>query len=309
MAPAKGLTTAAAIAVVADEDHPAFPNNPMVGEDVRYDFFISYASPDIVAAEDLCQRLAGRRVFFARKTIAPGAEFDLELASALNASATIVILISHRSGEAFYERAEIARAIGRYRADKTCVRLVPVYLNGIAAMDLPFVGLELVQGLDAATLGMEGVAAALLTDPGSPIEAATHPEIEGPARPSHSVALIRGVPPGGVVGADLIRRELIEAFALAIPNTQAALAVVEANALLVEAAPDEVDVGVIRHIDLPDPATVPPFTFWIAAFNQARLHGPRMIAALLLSLPDDRYSTSARTQRDRLIHILRRSPS
>src|SRR5690242_10097276 len=101
----------------------AQPRDPMVGEPVCYDFFISYASPDSANAEDLCRRLSGRRVFFARKTLAAGAEFDLELASALNASATIVILISQRSAEAFYERAEIARAIGRYRADKTCVRL------------------------------------------------------------------------------------------------------------------------------------------------------------------------------------------
>jgi len=268
---------------------------PLAGDD--YDFFISYASADATAAEQLYDALAGKRVFFAKRSIRHGEEWDAALAAALHRSRTIVILISSHSTEAFYERAEIARAIGLYRSDKSRFRLVPVYLDGVPpVVDLPFVGLELIQGLDAVALnGMSGVAAALVD--GSPTAPAT-PVVRT------RIDIIRQCPRGGVVDTNLIRGDLIAAFAAAIPSAQASLAIVDANALVVEAAPDDSDVGVIRHIDLPDPATATPFSFWIAAFNQARLHGPRMVAALLLSLPEHKYPPSALAQRNHLLQAL-----
>jgi hypothetical protein len=269
-----------------------------VSSNEEYDFFISHASADTAAAEELYEQLAQKRVFFARRSIAHGEEFDAALASALSRSRTIVILISRHSHEAFYERAEIARAIGLYRADKTRFRLVPVYLDGVPPIvDLPFIGLETIQGLDAIKLnGMAGIAAALLD---SRVPAPTAPHVV-----KTRVELVQACASGGVVSANLIRSELITAFATAIPATQASLAIVDANALVVEAAPDDADVGVIRHIDLPDPSAVPPFSFWIAAFNQARLHGPRMVAAMLLSLEERKYSPAALAQRDHLLCTL-----
>lgn len=119
----------------------------------KYDFFIAHAGPDTPAAENLHGLLTpSARVFLDSKTLLPGDDWDRELALAQQESLITVVLISSRSGEAYYQREEIAAAISMAREDKESHRVVPVYLEEISANEVPY-GLRIKHGLSVVRNG------------------------------------------------------------------------------------------------------------------------------------------------------------
>ncbi len=105
----------------------------------EYDFFIAHAGPDTDAAEELYNLLLpGARVFLDSKTLLPGDDWDRELALAQKDSLISVVMISSRSGDAYYQREEIAAAISMAREDKKRHRVVPVYLEEISGDEVPY---------------------------------------------------------------------------------------------------------------------------------------------------------------------------
>jgi|SRR5579864_31417 len=130
---------------------------------MKYDFFIAYASPDKVAAEELSWQLQDldRIVFLDKDGIVPGANWDLELSDALDRSQVVIVLVSSHSAQAHYQRDEIARAIARSRENPDAVKVVPVMLPGAVPARLPY-GLSTVQSINAnAAGGMKRVAKTL----------------------------------------------------------------------------------------------------------------------------------------------------
>jgi WD40 repeat protein len=127
----------------------------------RYDFFIAYAGPDRQAAEQLSDLLQERSVpFLDCRVLQFGDDWDRELALAQRQSGITVVLISSRTGDAFYEREEIAAAIALARRDPQGHRVVPVYLDTSA--EVPY-GLRLKHSMHvSATYPLEAVAGELL---------------------------------------------------------------------------------------------------------------------------------------------------
>lgn len=113
-----------------------------------WDVFIAHAGPDIPVAEQLYEHLKAKvRVFLDSRCLRLGDDWDRELADAQKASLVTVVLVSANTGSAYYQREEIATAIGMVRKDKDAHRVVPIYVGeaGVEA-SVPY-GLRLKHGL------------------------------------------------------------------------------------------------------------------------------------------------------------------
>jgi TIR domain len=96
----------------------------------RWDFFISHAGADSQAAKILYETLRlHSRVFSDKECIKYGDDWDTELAHAQKASQITVVLISHKTEAAYYQREEIAAALDMARRDKEGHRVVPIFLS------------------------------------------------------------------------------------------------------------------------------------------------------------------------------------
>ena len=133
------------------------------GITLRFDFFIAHAGPDAPLAEELNKSLAPHsKVFLDSRDLLAGDDWDHELASAQRSSLVTVVLVSSRSGVAYYQREEIAAAISMARKDKDSHRVVPVYVEETASSDVPY-GLRIKHALSIARDGgPAGVAGELL---------------------------------------------------------------------------------------------------------------------------------------------------
>ncbi len=265
-----------------------------------WDFFLAHAHRDAERAREL-HRLLGQEysVFLDRACIEPAEDWSSILPRAQQESKVTVALISGRLDSAHYAREEIQRGIALNRAYPSHHRIVPVYLDGKPPIgeEIPY-GLWLLEDLDVVRDGgLEGVAARLRE-----MLNGRSSEWAMKVEPAH---VLHAYPRGPLVAAHWIRSSLIEAFADLIRPRQAGQMIAEANAFRAEANPGDAAVTHIRVIDLPDPLAVPPRDFWTAVFTEARLHGPRMLAALILSVPPDRMHRTAAEEREALLRRLR----
>lgn len=127
----------------------------------RYDFFIAHAGPDREAAERLFDLLQERSApFLDSRMLKPGDDWDHELARAQQQSRITIVLVSPRTGDAFYEREEIAAAVSLARKNPEGHRVVPMYLD--ASAEAPY-GLRLKHALHvSAGYPLEAAARDLL---------------------------------------------------------------------------------------------------------------------------------------------------
>ena len=269
-----------------------------VAEDT-WDVFVSYASPDIEHARALSSALQPDfHVFLDEESVPLGLPFDQALVDALNSSRVTVVLISQQSRQAFYQREEVVRAIARMRRTGGAHRVVPVYLDGpVPAAELaPVVGVALLHGLSLAVDGLPRVAArlrALLAEAGT---------VAPPVPPAHP---LHEFPAWGYVESHRIRRVLIDAVAERYSDATAALIVQGANEMRVDADPSSPEASIIRQITLPTIGVVGPIAYWAAVFTEAKLHGPRMLAALLLTVNSQAFPPAARNARQELLTYLK----
>ncbi len=96
---------------------------------LEYDVFIAYAKPDFKFAEKIYTLLSviGNRVFLDQKNLKGGDEWLKEIANAQEHSLLTVVLISNFSDSAYFQKAEILKAIELVREKRH--RIVPVYLT------------------------------------------------------------------------------------------------------------------------------------------------------------------------------------
>ncbi len=113
-----------------------------------WDFFIAHAGADTPKAEELYDLLKDRaRVFLDSRCIELGDDWDAAIQSAQKASLVTIVLVSSHSGEAYYQRVEVAAAISMARKEKERHRVVPLFLDADpSAEDDPY-GLALKHGL------------------------------------------------------------------------------------------------------------------------------------------------------------------
>jgi TIR domain len=119
----------------------------------RYDVFIAHAAPDTELAERLYALLTPHcTVFLDSKSLEPGDIWPAQLHDALNASATIAILITPNSNAAYYETEEIATAISLARHAQT--RVIPIYVGTPTARPQPPYGLRIIHSITTTEDGL-----------------------------------------------------------------------------------------------------------------------------------------------------------
>ena len=112
-------------------------------------------------------------------------------------------------------------------------------------------------------------------------------------------------PKGPMVEFYLISRELKTAYANYIPVTDARQVISEAIAFRKQADPDDKSASTIKHYDLPAPEVVGSYLYWQDVFNEACLHGPRMLAAILLLIPPNVFNNKIKKEREALLEKLK----
>lgn len=270
-----------------------------------WDFFIAHSHVDKDSALELYNHLKDKsKVFLDEKSISPGGDWDLEIPKALKSSTVIIALVSDSLNTAHYAREEVVLSIKLSRKLPNQCLVIPIYLNGFNdSSDDMYYGLRLKQGLDVIKEGgIENIAQKLIFI-SSNFKNEIVQNVEVALAPQSHVLL--QFPPGPAVEPDLIRRSIIEAFATLIRRFEARVIIAEANAFRKEANPQDENVTIINFNYLLDENRVTPFEFWQEVFTEARLNSPRMLAALVLSVPDDRFSIQAKSARKKLLESLK----
>lgn len=99
----------------------------------------------------------------------------------------------------------------------------------------------------------------------------------------------------------IVSMSLIEEIAIVIPVEQAVDYINEINAFRREADPEDDSVTEIKTNFLPVIGPATPYSFWSAAIKQACLNGPRMLAAFLLTIPDQYFKNDSSIARKRIL--------
>jgi predicted ATPase len=118
--------------------------------ETRYDFFLAHAGPDEAVAGELYDLLSPHaRPYLASRCMELGADWGRELSEVQRRSRVTVVLISPNTPRAFYQRAEIARAIDLAREDPASHGVIPIFLEGFSGdprQEVPF-GIDLKHGI------------------------------------------------------------------------------------------------------------------------------------------------------------------
>jgi TIR domain len=275
-----------------------------------WDFFIIHSSRETELASQLYVALRDDfAVFFDRESIPLGATWDEHLFQAMMRTRCFLVLISSQFEEAQIAREEYQIAINLRRQSPETKSVVPITSEARAL--LPY-GLGIFQGLDfRRDGGLAGVVGKLKSDfssapPGSPTSTSTGK----PATPAHA---LHDYPRRGRVPPELVTEILITAFAsLHDPLLGPSLGLIfvdKANAFRKEADPDDPSVTIIETWALPPVAMVAPLVFWRSLLTEARLHSPRMLAAVLMTANTNTFSKPAWKDHQSLMNYLRALPS
>ncbi len=180
-------------------------------------------------------------------------------------------------------------------------KLIPVYL-GVMPVEPEdfFYGLGLIQGVDLRKIGGIDALAQLLSRLIDEMKSGNTNALSTGSRPMHT---LNEYPLGPLVEPNLIKKTIIETYARLIPLAERRLVVSEANNFRLEADPGTPYTIRLHMIQSAD--NVPAFTFWMDVFDYARLQGPRMLAALLLVVPDDMWDNRSKNDRQTLLNSLR----
>ena len=82
----------------------------------------------------------------------------------------------------------------------------------------------------------------------------------------------------------------------------------KANAFRRAADPGDATVTVIETYSLPPAGTVSPIIFWRSVLSEARLHSPRMLAAVLMTANTSSFGEPAWKDHQALLEFLRSLP-
>jgi len=271
----------------------------MTHDTQTWDFFLIYSRSDAAVAHEIYESLRSDfRVFLDSESIPIGEPWDAALAAAMSNVKVFLVLLSPDFDDSLLAREEYQIAINAKRKNPEACGLVPISLQPRAI--LPY-GLGIFQGLDLSKHGgTEGIANRLRKQ----FKAEHHVARPKPDN-SHPLAVF---PRSGRVPSELITERLITAFAsLHDPLVGPALGLMfvdKANAFRRSADPNDESATVVEAYTLPPPGSVSPLLFWRSLLSEARLHSPRMLAAVLLTANTNSFSESALADYRKLLTAL-----
>jgi TIR domain len=263
-----------------------------------YDFFLAHAGPDANTAADLYRELiTTNSAFVDVVSLKGGEDWDLEIAKAQRASRVTVVLVSSATEKAYYARTEIATGIALARENADSHRVVPVYLDEMrpsAGWDL--YGLSLKHGFQVTNVGGTKEVADRLR---------RMLDTSGSSLPPPLAQPLHAYPVGPLVPLHLIDSSIITAYAATFTVEEAPLILAKAASLRIAADPRDPRLTYVAPYDVPAPTYIAPRTYWQNVFAEAGRHGPRMLAALLLSVDDWQFKAQAKQDRSALLQKLR----
>lgn len=262
-----------------------------------WDIFIAYPHPNRQLAENLYSLLKTKcRVFLDSVNIPLGSDWDMEIQKALECSRITVVLVTENSNVSYYMRDEIAFAVKMSRDKPEGHIVIPIYL-GVSPSELEKIpyGLRLKQGIYLSD------DKELLKAAGALLKLQAIEIRESSENVKNDEHILRNFPRGPIVEGFRIPRSIIRAYASNIRSFEAYKVIDEANAFRREV---DNNCTIIEHADLPPANSVRPYEFWLDVFSEACLHGPRMLAAILLTVPDDQFPGKTREAREELIYYL-----
>jgi hypothetical protein len=267
--------------------------------ELTYDFFISYSGADIEKAQELYTLLiAQNSKVFISNSMQEGTNWVIELPKAQYASRYTLALISSHFADAYFAQEELVSAIAYERYQPLSHTVIPIYLDGIPEEPdkIPF-GIRLKHHFDVKKSGsLRAVVEAIyqFINEEGPI-AKVVPEING-----HPLLKY---PTGPFVEPEDVDFSIIKMYAQLLQHNEFLKVVTEANKYRKAADPGSRTITTIDFTRLP-PLSATAIDFWTGAFTQARLNGPRMLAALLSVVPDDLFRKEVRKERAELMKKL-----
>jgi hypothetical protein len=268
---------------------------------IKWDFFITHSSKDEASALELYNILSKNSIVFLDKiSIGAGERWDDIIDNAQKESLITIVLISVNIDTAYYARDEVHTAIMLTRKRPNTHKIIPIYLNDLSEETNMLYGLRLIQGLSIKKNKTFENIADSLQNVLSQFKSANSSAYTEPSTLKHPLF---SYPTGPLVESNLIPRSLIDMYANLIKESEAKLVVSEANAFRLEANPGI--TYIIAHNRIPSPNTISAFEYWMDVFGYACLQGPRMLAALLLVVPDDLFNENAKAARTKLLNTLK----
>jgi hypothetical protein len=272
---------------------------------VTWDFFLAFASANEAPARQLYESIDKKKhpVFFSAESIPGGDRWDEEIPKAQKSSLITLAFIGDADivKHAHYLRDEIREAINMVRANSLTHKLIPVYMDGKTDSERDFLyGLGLFQGLDYYDFASMPALANKLQEIATAMK--TQKALEGPVVKNTEHILLQ-YPIGPLVEGYQIPKGLIQAYAKLIPQSQARQIVSDANAFRIQADPTTQYIIPLENVVSPD--KVPALDFWTDVFSYAGLQGPRMLAALTLTVPDDLFKEQVKRARKDFLEELK----
>ena len=103
-----------------------------IESDYEWDVFLAHASPDKPYCRELTDALegVGLRVFLDERSLDAASEWDKDIPEAQARSRITLIYVSSQTPKAWFQRAEIVRAISQRRFGSRRHQIVPIWGDG-----------------------------------------------------------------------------------------------------------------------------------------------------------------------------------
>lgn len=243
----------------------------------KWDVFIAYTTPDREKAKNIYDLLSDNhiRVFIDSEHL-PAGTFDNQLLEEQCSSKITLALVSENTYQSYYAREEIAIAIqleNKYPGEHI---LLPLYLGG-----RPDDPRKILYGLHLrAYFGSENLLSEIFNIiKVNPNGDAANPEKQN-IKYKHE---LHQFPRGPLVEGHLIQISVITSIAKTIKPEEAGEFLSQINRFRLEADNDS-RVRIIQQSDLPNINVVGSHSYWSSVIREARLQGPRMLAAVFLTI-------------------------
>ncbi|WP_153798514.1 toll/interleukin-1 receptor domain-containing protein [Foetidibacter luteolus] len=274
----------------------------------RPKLFISYSHPDEIYKVELVKHLSTMKrnhevEIWNDRMINPGEEWDKVINSKLLEADIILLLVSSDFIASDYcNDIEVKKAVEKHNLGKA--KVIPIIVRSCDWKTTIFAKLQALpkdgkplknwSDIDEAFLFViEGIRQA--------INERTPHLVSSP----DNVDILDSFPVFPMVEPDDVPRVIIEAISKTVPFNEAETLINEANRLRKKANPTDKNVTIIELHKIQHSSQIAPYDFWMKVISQARLHGPKMLAALLLTVSDSSFTEEAKREKQNLLEILK----
>lgn len=270
----------------------------------QYEIFLSTMEPELNIANKIFEILHQKKPTFLRNISLSEDNKWLSSLTIQSFSKLSVIFIDNINGYAQYNSLEYENALNLEKNLDNRHKMIVLYVNDIpihneqlpfALRGRPHINLIKEKSIESSVQKICNLLDGWIIDNESlsSIQNVDHP--------------LQKFPRGPMVEAHLVSLSIIQNYARLIKPREAMQIIAEANAFRLEADLNSPSATIIKDYQLLPVHSVTPYEFWLDAFKEARLHGPRMLAALLMVVPDFQFEPKAQEAKRDLLNLISKS--